>query len=57
MRLLDRFRRPDRARARKIEDAERDAKPLPQKIEPSPARNANVAQDSLSNRAREEDAA
>lgn len=57
MRLLDIFRRPDMARAKKAEKAQEEAGPLPNKIEPPPAPAAKVAQETLSKRASEEDAA
>jgi hypothetical protein len=57
MRLLDIFRRPDRVRNKKVEMGDTEALPLPEKIEPAAMTTGKAAQQSLPNRASEEDAA
>ena len=57
MRLLDVFRRPDRAPTKERKQVENETRPLPEKIDPPATTQAGIAQDSLPNRASEEDAA
>ena len=59
MTLLDIFRRPERARPerRKRTDTDHDSEPLPAPVEPPTTASGSISQDSLPNRASEEDAA
>jgi len=57
MRLLDIFRRPDRVRKTKVDQAEDESRRLLEKIEPAAMSTGKAAQQSLPNRASEEDAA
>ena len=58
MSLLDKFRRPDRLRKNDPKNkAEKQAEPLPDRVEPPPATTGAASKEGLPNRASEQDAA